>query len=137
MGNLLSIHAEIFLKRNSNGRVLTPIETVTKLLENLNGHSYNGYPIIIKENGDLRNLSYRISYIDKMEPRSLIRFYENNHKFVERIFARTYDETGDWDYMISFPNSSNDYYEMRKKCKYSFDRIKYKIGSNSSKSVFE
>lgn len=126
MGNLLSIHAEIFLKRDSNGKVLTPIETVTKLLENLNGSSYNGYPISIKENRNWKNLSYRISYGDKMEPRSLIRFYENNSEYVERIFARTHDETGDWDWIISFPNSSSDYYEMRRKCRYSFDEIRFK-----------
>ena len=130
MGNLLSIHAEIFLKRDSSGKVLTPIETVTKLLENLNGRSYNGYPIIIKENAEWKNLSYRISYGDKMEPRSLIQFCENNSEHVDRIFARTFDETGDWDWMISFPNNSNDYSEMRRKCRYSFDEIKFKSNDN-------
>ena len=30
MGNVLSIHAEIFLKQGSTGRIFTPIETASK-----------------------------------------------------------------------------------------------------------
>jgi len=132
MGNLLSIHAEIFLKRDSNGKIISPLETASKLLENLNGRSYNGYPIVLKEHWNGNKTSYRISYGDKMEPRSLYRFYENNFELIERIFARTFDETGDWDWMISFPNNSRDYYEIRRKCRYSFDMLRYKPQSTGN-----
>lgn len=130
MGNLLSIHAEIFLKRNSTGQLLTPVETLTKLLEKLNGASYNGYPIIIKELGGWKNPSYRISYGDKMEPGSLFKFYKENCEFVEKIFARTFDETGDWDWIISLPSASNNYYEIRRKCRYKFDSLRIKLKEN-------
>lgn len=132
MGNLLSIHAEIFLKKNSKGLTLSPVEIMTKLLENLNGRSYNGYPFVLKEHWNGKTTSYRVSYGDKMEPRSLIHFYEKNAQSIEQIFARTFDETGDWDWMISFPNDSNDYYQMRRKCKYSFDMIKFKSNDGYS-----
>ena len=61
-----------------------------------------------------------------MEPRSLFKFYEENRKQIERIFARTFDETGDWDWVFSLPNTIKDYYDLRRKCRYSFDRIRFK-----------
>jgi hypothetical protein len=123
MGNVLSVHAEIFLK-GTDERIDKPIKIISEILKFQLDQAYNGYPIFIKEYW--KNKSIQISYTSKYEPTSLIRFSEKYENSIDKIFARTYDETGDWDHIIELPKGNFKFDEEKRKCKYSFDEIRHK-----------
>jgi len=128
MGNLLSIHTVIILKHElRRGEFFTPLGIASKLLGKYNGMSYNGFPIYLKDLSDSNHAHFRISYGEKGEPRELIEFANSNEKLISKIFARTYYESGDFDYFISTPFESNDYDNIKKPCRYGFDEIKFKL----------
>lgn len=128
MGNVISIHAEIFTKRNEAGESLNPANILSKLTALMGGRSYNGYPIIIKEVGGIGGIgsSIRISYGEKGEPSNLFRFFEENKNGIDRLFARTQYEGGDWDLIFSLPSENPIFDEIARKCRYGFDEILFK-----------
>jgi len=127
MGNLISIHTIIFVKRDSDRITLNPIRILNELLLKYNGMSYNGSPIFVKESGNYENLHYKISYGEKGEPRELIEFAKSHVKLIDKIFARTYYESGDLDYFLSTPFKSDKYEIIRKPCRYGFDELNFKL----------
>lgn len=130
MGNLLSIHTEIFVKRGAAEQTLSPAEALYKLIAPMNGHSYNGYPMIAKESGTYEHFSIRISYGEKYVPRHLFRFFEENEPYIDKLFARTYYEGGDLDYIFSLPSTNKDFEAIKRACRYGFDEILFKPKEN-------
>jgi hypothetical protein len=124
MGNVLSVHAEIYMKR-VNEKIDKPVKLLSEILKFQFDQAYNGYPIIIKENW--KNKSIQISYTSKYEPTSLYKFSREYENSIDKIFARTYDETGDFDNIIELPKEQHEFDIDKRKCKYSFDEIRYKI----------
>lgn len=129
MGNVISIHAEIFVKKGVLGQSLKPAEVLWQLTEPMNGRSYNGYPMIIKEIGGVGS-SIRISYGEKYEPQRVFSFFEENESYIDRLFARTHYEGGDWDYIFNLPSQNTNFEEIRRKCRYGFDEILFKTEEN-------
>ena len=89
MGNVISIHTEIFVKRDETGKTIKPAEALCELTKTYNGSSYNGYPMIIKEVGAYNDFSIQISYGEKYVPRTIFGFYEENKKYIDTMFVRT------------------------------------------------
>ncbi len=125
MGNLLSVHAEIFFKEDNGLNDSRPALLLYELLHTYRGRSYNCAPILVYDFHEHNSL--RISYGDKYEPRQLIEFQFEFRKIIDQIYARTFDETGDWDHLIFLPNESSKFDEMKVKCRYEFDQIKFKL----------
>ena len=106
MGNVLSVHAEIFLKESWQNNF--PVsKLISQILDLQFGRSYNGYPIIAKEYWS--NRSIQLSFTSKYQPQSLIEFSELNRDKINKIFARTFDETGDYDNIIELPAENFEY----------------------------
>lgn len=137
MGNLISIHALIFVQNDLKNDHCSPLDIITKLLEKYEGGSYNGYPIIIKEGGNHANRHYFISYGEKGEPSELLSFMNSYPKLVSKIFARTYFESGENDYFLFSPFGSSEYEEIRETCKYGFDEIQFKLSEGERIETFE
>lgn len=127
MGNLISIHTLIYLNNKSRGESISPLNILSEILDKYSGMSYNRYPIYIKEGGNNKNRFYKISYGEKGEPRELIKFANTHPELISKIFARTYYESGDFDYFISTPFDSSEYEIIRKPCRYGFDEITFKL----------
>lgn len=124
MGNVLSIHAEIFLTK-ANKLVNNPAMLLNEILSFQQGKAYNGYPMFVKENWE--NKSVQLSFTSKYEPIALYKFSEKHKSSIDKIFARTYDETGDWDNIIELPNTEFDFNKDKRQCKYEFNEIRYKL----------
>jgi hypothetical protein len=127
MGNLLSIHTVIYLKSKPGDESSSPLNILTEILDKYGGMSYNGYPIYIKEGGNNKNRFYKISYGEKAEPRELIKFANSHPELISKLFARTYYESGEFDYFLSTPFDSSEYEIIRKPCRYGFDEITFKL----------
>lgn len=127
MGNVISLHTEIFIKNNKEGKSLFPAKVLFDLTEPLNWSSYNGYPMIIKEFGSANDRSIRISYGEKYEPRRLFSFFQENLNFIDRMFTRANYESGDLDYIFSLPSNNFNYEEIRRACNYGFDQLFFKL----------
>jgi len=126
MGNIISLHTEIFVKRDESGKTIKPAEALWKLTEPLNGSSYNGYPMIIKEAGAYKDFSIRISYGEKYVPRRLFSFYEQNQELIDKIFVRSNYEGNELDHFISLPTINQNFEEIRRTCRYGFDELLFK-----------
>jgi len=123
MGNVLSVHAEIFLAKRNN-LISNPAMLLNEILSFQQGKSYNGCPMFIKEYWD--NKSIQISFTSKYEPTALFKFSQKYRSSIDKIFARTFDETGDWDNIIELPNEEFEFDKNKRKCKYAFNEIRYK-----------
>lgn len=137
MGNVISIHAEIFVKRDKTGWTLKPAEALWELTKPLNGRSYNGYPMIVKEAGAYNDFSIRISYGEKYVPVRLFSFYDENQDYIDKIFVRTNYEGNELDHIISIPTSNRNFEEIRRTCRYGFDEIMFKPKSEMVASLNE
>lgn len=137
MGNVISLHTEIFVKRDESGETIKPAEALWKLTEPLNGSSYNGYPMIIKEAGSYKDFSIRISYGEKYVPRRLFSFYEENQEYIDKIFVRTNYEGNELDHIISLPTSNQSFEEIRRTCRYGFDELLFKPKTEMNISTFK
>ncbi|MBK6498821.1 MAG: hypothetical protein IPG00_11945 [Saprospiraceae bacterium] len=130
MGNVISIHAEIFVKRDETGQTIRPAEALWNLTKTYNGSSYNGYPMIIKEVGAYNDYSIRISYGEKYVPRSIFSFYEENKNFIDTIFVRTNYESNELDHIFELPSNNHNFEEIRRICRYGFDELLFKQRGN-------
>ena len=128
MGNVLSVHSEIFIKESWQNDF--PVsKLISQILDLQFGRSYNGYPIIAKEYWP--NRSIQLSFTSKYQPQSLIEFSELNRDKIKKIFARTFDETGDYDNIIELPAENFEFDTQKRKCRYQFDELQFKYRSNN------